>query len=178
VKHSSSFSSSPWRTLQQLAGWLISALEGQTKQKVLPMGAEDINIPGRIFTILKQYLGEHRDSSTLAGAFFRHQQGLTESVGKYTFNFHLLWVKTNAVQVGTLSKVMLQDTFAGGLNPVFLKRAIKWYIREIADVTFTDAARKALHWMKEDIFPDTTAEQLHAVPSHDSSTGWRHKLTH
>ena len=72
------------------AGWLISTLEGQAKQEVLSMGAEDINTPGRIFTILKQHWGEHRDSSTLAGAFFRRQQELTESAGKYTFNFHLL----------------------------------------------------------------------------------------
>ena len=89
------------------AAWLLGALEGQAKQEMLSMGADEVNTPGKIFAIMEQHWGKHRDSSTLAGAFFRHQQGLTESVGEYASNFHLLWMKTNA---------------AGGLHPMSLKR--------------------------------------------------------
>ena len=139
------------------AAWLLGALEGRAQQEMLSMGADEVNTPGKIFAILEQHWGEHRDSSTLAGAFFRRQQGLTESVGEYASNFRLLWAKTNAVQAGTLSPIMLRDTFAGGLHPVFLKR----------DITFADVTREALRWMREDSCPDTTAEQLQAVPNHD-----------
>ncbi len=150
------------------AAWLLGALEGRAKQEMLSMGADEVNTPGKIFAILEQHWGEHRDSSTLAGAFFRRQQGLTESVGEYASNFRLLWAKTNAVQAGTLSPIMLRDTFAGGLHPVSLKRDIKRYIRENVGATFADVTREALRWMREDSCPDTTAEQLQAVPSHDS----------
>ena len=76
------------------AGWLLGSLEGRAKQEELSMGAGDINSPGKIFVILEQHWGEHCNSSTLAGAFFTHQQGLTESVGEYTSNFRLLSAKT------------------------------------------------------------------------------------
>ena len=139
------------------AGWLLGSLEGRAKQEELSMGAGDINSPGKIFVILEQHWGEHRDSSTLAGAFFTHQQGLTESVGEYTSNFRLLWAKTNAVQAGTLSEVMLQDTFMGGLHPVSRKRDIKHYIQENADAAFAGITREALRWMREDSCPDINA---------------------
>ena len=150
------------------AGWLLGALEGQAKQEVLSMGAEEVNTPGKIFAILEQHWGEHCDSSTLAGAFFRHQKGLAESMGEYASNFRLLWAKTNAVQAGTLSEVMLRDNFVGGLHPVSLKWDIKRYIRENADSAFADVTRKALCWMGEDSCPDTNAEQLQAVISQNS----------
>ena len=150
------------------AAWLLGALEGRAKQEMLSMGADEVNTAGKIFAILEQHWGEHRDSSTLAGAFFRRQQGLTESVGEYASNFRLLWAKTNAVQAGTLSPIMLRDTFAGGLHPVSLKRDIKRYIRKNVGATFADVTREALRWMREDSCPDTTAEQLQAVASHDS----------
>ena len=60
------------------AAWLLGALEGRAKQEVLSMGTDEVNNPGKIFAILEQHWGEHRDSSTLAGAFFRRQQGLTD----------------------------------------------------------------------------------------------------
>ena len=130
------------------------------------MGAEEVNTPGKIFAILEQHWGEHRDSSTLAGAFFKHQQGLAELMGEYASNFHLLSTKT--AQAGTLSEVMLRDNFAGGLYPVSLKWDIKRYIRENADSAFADVTRKALCWMREDSCPDTNAEQLQAVVSQNS----------
>ena len=150
------------------AARLLGALEGRAKQEMLSMGADEVNTPGKIFAILEQHRGEHRDSSTLAGAFFRRQQRLTESVGEYASNFRLLWAKTNAVQAGTLSPMMLRDTFAGGLHPVSLKRDIKRYIRENVGATFADVTREALRWMREDSCPDTTADQLQAVASNDS----------
>ena len=67
------------------AAWLLGALEGRAKQEMLSMRADEVNTPGKIFAILEQHWGEHRDSSTLAGAFFRRQQGLTESVGGVRF---------------------------------------------------------------------------------------------
>ena len=124
------------------AAWLLGALEGRAKQEMLSMGADDVNTPCKIFAILEQQWGEHRESSTLAGAFCRRQQGLTESVGEYASNFRLLWAKTNAVQAGTLSPIMLRDTFAGGLHSVSLKRDIKRYIRENVGATFADVTRE------------------------------------
>ena len=85
------------------AAWLLGVLGGRAKQEMLSMGAEEVNTPGKIFAIQEQHWGKHCDSSTLAGAFFRRQQGLAELVGEYTSNFRLLWAKTNTVQAGTLS---------------------------------------------------------------------------
>ena len=112
------------------AGWLLGALEGRAKQEILSMGAEDVNTPAKILDILEQNWEEHRDASTLAGAFFRRQQGLTQSVGENAASLRLLWAKTNAARADTLSDTMLRDTFASGLHPTSLKRDIKMYIRE------------------------------------------------
>ena len=113
------------------AGWLLGALEGRAKQEILSMGAKDgVLTPAKIFDILEQNWGEHRDASSLAGAFFRRQQGLTETVGEYAASLRLLWAKTNAAQADTLSNTTLRDTFASGLHPTSLKRDIKMYIRE------------------------------------------------
>ena len=49
------------------AAWLLGALEGRAKQEMLSMGADEVNTPGKIFAILEQHWGEHRDSSTLLG---------------------------------------------------------------------------------------------------------------
>ena len=125
-----------------------------------------MNTPAKIFAILEQHWGEHRDSSTLAEAFFRRQQELTESVGEYASNFRLLWAKTNFVKPDTLSEVMLRDTLAGGLHPASLKRDMKKYMRQNADSTYSDVKKEALRWMREDSCPDTTTELL-VVPNHD-----------
>ena len=55
--------------------------------------------------------------------------GTDRVVGEYASNLHLLWAKTNSVKPNTLSEVMLQNIFAGGLYPVSLKRDMKEYIR-------------------------------------------------
>ena len=148
------------------AGWLLGALEGRARQEILAMEAEEANPPAKIVAILEQHWGEHRDSSTLAEAFFRRQQELTESVGEYASNFRLLWAKTNFVKPDTLSEVMLRDTLAGGLHPASLKRDMKKYMRQNADSTYSDVKKEALRWMREDSCPDTTTEQL-VVPNHD-----------
>ena len=106
----------------------LRVLEGRAKQEVLSMGVEDVSTPGKIFAILEQLRGEHRDYSTLDGEFFRRQLGLTQSLGEYVFNLCLHWAKTNSVQAGTLSEAMLRDIFAGVLHPVSLK-IILYYTR-------------------------------------------------
>ena len=103
------------------AGWLLGTLEGRARQEILTMEAEEVNTPSKIFAILKQHWGEHQDSSTLAPAFFRRQQGLTEPVVEYASNFRSS-VGENKLCQGQHSEVMLWDTFACGLHPVSLKR--------------------------------------------------------
>ena len=72
------------------AGWLLGALEVRAMQEILSMGAEDVNTPAKILDILEQNWGEHRDASSLAGAFFfRRQQGLTQSVGENLSLIHI-----------------------------------------------------------------------------------------
>ena len=143
------------------------------------MGAEDVNTPAKILDILEQNWEEHRDASTLAVAFFRRQQGLTESIGEYAASLRLLWAKTNAARADTLSDTMLRDTVASGLHPTSLKRAIERYIKENAGSTFTDVKKRSpppSRWMREDSCPQTTIEQL--VPNHEAFSGWKRRLPH
>lgn len=125
-----------------------------------------MNTHAKTFAILGQLWGEYRDSYTLAGASFRRQQGLTESMGKYASNFRLLLAKTHSVKPNTLTDVMLWDTFSCDLRPVSLKRDMKRCIKENAESTYADRKKEALSWMREDSCPDTTTELL-VVPNHD-----------
>ena len=125
-----------------------------------------MNTHAKTFAILGQLWGEYRDSYTLAGASFRRQQGLTESMGKYASNFRLLLAKTHSVKPNTLTDVMLWDTFSCDLRPVSLKRDMKRCFKENAESTYADRKKEALSWMREDSCPDTTNQQL-AVPNHD-----------
>ena len=82
------------------AGWFLGALEGRARKEILAMEADEVNTTAKIFAILEQRWGEHRDSSTLAGAFFRRQQGLTESVGEYastSAEFHCPWRRSDRI---------------------------------------------------------------------------------
>ncbi|XP_076436524.1 uncharacterized protein LOC143276023 [Babylonia areolata] len=145
------------------AGWIISALEGRARQEVLSMEAGDVDTQTKIFSILEQHWGEQRDSSTLAGVFFRRQQGLAESVGEYATALRILWTKTNAASSAassdTFSPVMLRNTFVNGLHPPSLRRDLKRFLRERPDITFADVAKEAQRWMREDGVLDAAVEQ-------------------
>ena len=95
------------------ASWILGALEGRARREVLAKGATNLNTPAKIFEILEQHWGEHRDTSTLAGAFYKRQQGPREQVGDYATALQGLWRKTNAnptVQGETTPKTLPDPT--------------------------------------------------------------------
>ena len=86
------------------ASWLLGALDGGARQEVLQLPAEEVNTPEKLFALVELNWGEQRDTFTLAAAFYKRQQGLTESVGEYALALRALWAKANATP-GTLSGV-------------------------------------------------------------------------
>lgn len=141
------------------AAWLLGALEGQARQQILSMEAEEIDTPAKIFAVLEQHWGEQRDSSTLAAAFYKRQQGLAETVCEYAAALRVLWAKTNATKSDTLSIDTLRDTFVNGLNPASLRRDMKRFLREKPILSFKEATKEAQRWMREDGGPEMAIEQ-------------------
>lgn len=148
---------------QTAAAWILSALEGRARQEVLALEAADINSPQKIFDVLEQHWGEQRDTTTLAGAFFKRQQGLSESVAEYAGALRLLWCKTNATNPNTLSEIMLRDSFANGLHPMSFRKDIRQYIRQTPESTFEQVKKEALRWMREDAPPETISQEAIAT---------------
>ena len=96
--------------------------------------------------------GEQRDTFTLAAAFYKRQQGLTESVGEYALALRALWAKANATP-GTLSGVHAEGRLLQPAStlPPLIERDVKRFARERPESTFTAAAKtEALRWMRED----------------------------
>ena len=132
------------------ASWLLGALDGRARQEVLQLPAEEVNTPEKLFALLDLNWGEQRDTFTLAAAFYKRQQGLTQSVADYALVLRALWAKANAAP-DTLSASMLRDAFSNGLHPASLKRDITRFVRERPESTFAAAAKtEALRWMRED----------------------------
>jgi hypothetical protein len=73
-----------------VASWLLGALDGRALQEVLQLPAEEVNTPEKLFALLELNWGEQRDTFTLAAAFYKRQQGLTESVGDYALALRAL----------------------------------------------------------------------------------------
>ena len=79
----------------------------------------------------------------------------------------MLTTKLNAAQADAVNPAMLCDRFIDGLHPPSLRRDIRRYAREHADVTFHQARAEAQRWMREDADVEVRAEQvLVAQPQH------------
>ena len=144
------------------ASWILASLEGQARDQVLSLEASDIDTPEKIFAILKRHWGEHRDASTLCGAFYKRQQGRAESVAEYAAALRRLWGKANIAAPATLSPTALRDVFANGLTPTSMRRDVKRFLREREEATFEDAVEEAQRWMRED--DDTAVTQQQVLP--------------
>ena len=145
------------------AGWLLGALEGQARQQILSMEPEEVDTPAKIFAVLEQHWGEQRDSSTLAAAFYKRQQGLAETVSEYAAALRVLWTKPNAAKMDMLSVDTLRDTFVNGLHPASLRRDMKRFLREKPISSFKEAMKEAQRWMREDGGPEMAIEQATAT---------------
>ena len=141
------------------ASWILGSLEGQARDQVLSLEAREVDSPAKIFSILNRHWGERRDASTLAGAFYKRQQGRHESVAEYAAALRRLWGRTNDMEPHTLSHLALRDAFASGLTPSSMRRDVKRFLREQPDLKFDDAVEEASRWMRED---DDTSPSHHA----------------
>ena len=84
----------------------------------------------------------------------------------------MLTTKLNAAQADAVNPAMLCDRFIDGLHPPSLRRDIRRYAREHADVTFHQARAEAQRWMREDADVEVRAEQvLVAQPQHNKASG-------
>ena len=133
------------------ASWILSSLEGQARDQVLSLESEEVNTPGKIFDLLHQHWGEHRDASTLAAAFYKRQQGRDESVAEYAAALRRLWDKANRADPDTLTELTLRDTFTNGLTPQAMRRDVRRFVRERPPgTTFGETVEEAQRWMRED----------------------------
>ena len=79
----------------------------------------------------------------------------------------MLTTKLNAAQADAVNPAMFCDCFIDGLHPPSLRRDIRRYAREHADVTFHQARAEAQRWMREDADVEVRAEKvLVAQPQH------------
>ena len=166
------------------ASWILGSLEGQARDQVLSMEAEEIDSPEKIFTVLHQHWGEHRDACTLSGQFYRRQQGQTETVAEYSAALRRLWGKANAAASGKdiLYRQALRDVFANGLSPTAMRRDVKRFLRDQEEATFEDAVKEAQRWMREDDDDTPIREQtalaqaaaIHHQPDHPSQAPMDH----
>ena len=91
-----------------------------------------------------------------------------ESVVGYAQHLLMLTTKLNAAQADAVNLDMLCDRFIDGLHPPSLRRDIRRYVSEHADVTFHQARAEAQRWMHEDADVEVRAEQvLVAQPQHN-----------
>ena len=133
------------------ASWILSSLEGPARDQVLSLDFDEVNTPEKIFSLLQQHWGEHRDASTLATAFFKRQQGRDESVAEYAAALRRLWDKANHAEPDILSDLSLRDAFANGLTPPTMRRDVKRFLREHSPgADFGEAVAEAQRWMRED----------------------------
>ena len=160
-------------TLQPLqdaaaATWIISALEGHARQEIIRLPAEEINSPNKIYKIIEQTWGEQRDGNTLASAFYRRQQGLTETVTEYANSLQSLWAKANVAQEGILDAKSLRNQYASGLHPPALRKDIRRLMREKPTSTFEEVMTEAQRWMREDSLDAAATDQLLTTPSNEA----------
>ena len=152
------------------ATWIISALEGHARQEMIRLPAEEINTPNKIYKIIEQTWGEQRDGNTLASAFYRRQQGLTETVTEYANSLQSLWAKANAAQEGILDARSLRNQYASGLHPPALRKDIRRLIREKSTTTFEEVKTEAQRWMREDSLDAAATDHLLTTPSNEAIT--------
>ena len=148
------------------AGWIMSFLDGQARDKVMSLETRKINTPGKIFNILRHHWGDHRDAQALTAAFFKRQQGLTESVAEYSTALQTLWSRANALEFDTLSERMLNETFVNGLYPPSLSKDMRRFVREDTrdePRSFDEIVAEAQRWMRQDHVPEVIARQTSAA---------------
>ncbi len=147
--------------------WLIQALEGSARREVLTRAAGEADTAAKVLAVLAATFGDHRGLSALLTSFHGRRQGMGESVVGYAQHLLMLTTKLNAAQADAVNPAMLCDRFIDGLHPPSLRRDIRRYAREHADVTFHQARAEAQRWMREDADVEVRAEQvLVAQPQH------------
>ena len=138
--------------------WLIQALEGSARMEVLTHAAGEADTAAKVLAVLAATFGDH--SLALLTSFHGRRQGMGESVVGYAQHLLMLTTKLNAAQADAVNPAMLCDRFIDGLHPPSLRRDIRRYAREHADVTFHQARAEAHRWMREDADVEVRAEQV------------------
>ena len=148
--------------------WLIQALEGSVRREVLTRAAEEADTAAQVLAVLAATFGDHRGLSALLTSLHGRRQGMGESVVGYTQHLLMLATKLNEAQADAVNPAMLCDRFIDGLHHTSLRRDIRRYAREHADVTFHQARAEAQRWMREDADVEVRAEQvLVTQPQHN-----------
>jgi len=149
--------------------WLILTLDGSALREVLIRAAGEADTAAQVLVVLAATFGDHL--SALLTSFHGRRQGMGESVVGYLL---MLTTKLNAAQADAVNPAMLCDRFIDGLHPPSLRRDIRRYAREHADVTFHQARAEAQRWMREDADVEVRAEQSRSWWLNPSTTRkWR-----
>ena len=127
--------------------WIIQALERSARRDVLTSAAGETDTAAHVLAVLAATFGDHRVLSALLTSFHGRRQGMGESVVGYAQNLLMLTTKLNAAQADAVNIAVLCDRSIDGLHPPSLRRDIRRYAREHADVTFHQARAEAQRWM-------------------------------
>ncbi|PVD28680.1 hypothetical protein C0Q70_11274 [Pomacea canaliculata] len=111
-------------------GYILNALEGPARRRVLMLPHDAVDTPKKILDVLVEAYGERKDVIDVIASFYNRRQRREESVDEYAMTLRNLQAKANSLQSGAISNIHLAAQLVKGLKNCHVRRETS---RHLAD---------------------------------------------
>ncbi|XP_025080387.1 uncharacterized protein LOC112556012 [Pomacea canaliculata] len=137
--------------------YVLNALEGPARRRVLMFPHDMIDTPEKILDILREAYGERRDAIDIVASFYNRRQQSKEAVIEYAATLRNLQAKANRLLSDAISSTHLATRFVKGLRNSQVRRETS---RQLADhgSSFADLLKTARRVEREEMCNDREDE--------------------
>ena len=142
----------------QATTWILAALTGRAKEKLLTRQDHEISSPTRIFAILKEDWGDMCTPVSKKCKFYARKQEQDESVMDFAHGLRKLHSKVR----GLLSEEELSEVFIEGIRINALRRDLRRSM-EMDYLSFDELLQVARKWIKEEERDQDVSRSMHSI---------------